>query len=126
MGLPLNSQRQSVEALNRNALQVNAFEAANIDCRHPIALWIGAFSVRVNATCPAKAVLDNVLVESVRAAVLFGCEQVQPIARHKPQERSFTGTDRAIACHRLVDFAFHLERNLTAMAATFVLHFGSP
>jgi hypothetical protein len=82
-------QRPSVEVLNRNAFQVNSFEAANIDYGHPIALGIGAFSVRVNAALLAKVVLDNVLVERVRANVLFRCAHAQLLARHKPQERSF-------------------------------------
>jgi hypothetical protein len=51
--------------LNRNTLYINAFEAPNIDGGHPISLWIGAFSIRVNATDPAEAVLDNVLVERI-------------------------------------------------------------
>jgi hypothetical protein len=78
----LISQRSPVEVLNRNAVQVDSFEAANIDCGHPVALWIGAFSVRVNTARLAKAVLDNVLVERVRADVLFRCEHVQLFARH--------------------------------------------
>jgi hypothetical protein len=81
----LISQRPSVEVLNRNAFEVDSFEAANIDCGHPIALWIAAFSVRVYATRLTKAVLDNVLVERVRADVLFRGEHVQLFARHKPQ-----------------------------------------
>ena len=63
--------------LNRHTVQINSFEAANINCSRPIALWIGALSVRVNATGLAKAVLDNMFVEGVRAKVLFRCEQVQ-------------------------------------------------
>jgi len=47
--------------LNRHTVQINSFEAANINCSRPIALWIGALSVRVNATGLAKAVLDNML-----------------------------------------------------------------
>jgi hypothetical protein len=112
--------------LNRNVFQVDSVEAANIDCGRPIALWIGAFSVRVNATRLAKAVLDNMLIERVRADVGFGCEQVQLFARHKPQQRSFAGTHRAIACHRPIELAFDLERNLPAVAATLVLHVTSP
>jgi len=112
--------------LNRNAFQVDSFEAANIDCGDPIALWIDAFSVRMNAARLAKAVLDDSLVERVRADVPFRCEHVQLIARHKPQKRSFAGTHRAIARHRPIDFAFDLERNLPAVTATFVFHVKSP
>jgi hypothetical protein len=112
--------------LNRHTVQVNSFEAANIDCSHPIALWIGALSVRVNTTGLAKAVLDNMFVEGVRAKVLFRCEQVQLVARHEPQKRPFAGTHRAIACHRPIELAFDLEPNLTAVAATFIFHLISP
>src|SRR5438034_8761263 len=73
-----------------------------------------------------KAVLDDVLVERVGADVLFRCEQAQLGARHKPQERSFAGTHRAIARHRPIEIAFYLERNLAAVTVTFVLHVGSP
>jgi len=67
-----------------------------------------------------------VLVERVRADVLFRCEQVQLFPRHKPQKRSFAGTYRAIACHRPIEFAFDLERKLAAVAATPVFHVRSP
>jgi hypothetical protein len=119
-------QRPPVEVLNRNAFQVDSFETANIDCGHPIALWIGAFSVRVNTTRLAKTVLDHVFVKRVRTDVVIQCEHVQLIARHKPQERAFARTYRAIACHRPVEVAFHLERNLAAVTATLVLHVRSP
>jgi hypothetical protein len=64
-------QRLSVEMLNRNGIQIDSFEAANINCGRPVALGIGAFSVRVNTTRLAKAVFDNVLVERVRTDVCF-------------------------------------------------------
>ena len=69
-------QRPSVEVLNRHAFQVDSFETANIDCSYPIALRIGALSVRMNATRLTKRVLDDVLVERVRADVRFRCEHV--------------------------------------------------
>jgi hypothetical protein len=71
----LISQRAAVEVLNRDVFQINSFEAANIDGGGLISLWINAFSVRVNATGLAKMMLDNMLVERVRAEVLFRCEQ---------------------------------------------------
>jgi hypothetical protein len=78
------SQGPSVEMLNWNVFQVNSFDAAKIDCGHPITLWIEAFSVRVNAAGLAKAMLDNMLVERVRGDVRFRCQHVQLFARHKP------------------------------------------
>jgi hypothetical protein len=77
-------QRPSVEVLNRNAFQVYSIEAANIDRAYPIALWIGAFSVRMNATRLAKTVLDNVLIEGVRADVVIRREHAQLVPRHEP------------------------------------------
>jgi hypothetical protein len=58
--------------LNRHAFQIDSFEATNVDGSHPIALGVGAFSVGVNAARLAEAVLDNVLVESVRGDLFFG------------------------------------------------------
>lgn len=118
----LISQRPSVELLNRNALQVDSFEAANVDRGNRIALWIDAFPVRVNAASSAKAVLDHVLVERVCADVLFRAEQAQLLARHKPEKRSLAGTHGAIACHRPRELAFCLERNFTAVTATLIFH----
>jgi hypothetical protein len=122
----LISQRPSVEVLNRNAFQVDSFEAANIDRAHLVTLWIGTFSVRVYAARRAKAVLDDMLVERVRADVLVRCEHVQLIARHEPKERSFAGTHRAIACHRTIEFALDLEPNLAAVTASLILHVSPP
>jgi hypothetical protein len=107
-------------------LQVNAFNAPKIDCGHLVSLGIGAFAVWMNAACLTEAVLDYPLVERVGTDSLFRCEHVQLFARHKPQERSFARTDRAIACHRPLEFAFYLEDNLTAVTATLVLHLSSP
>jgi len=115
-------QRSPVKMLNRNATQVNAFEAANIDGGYSIAFRIRAFPVWVNAARRAKAVLDNVLVERVCADKVFPCEQVKLCARDKPQERSFARAHGAITCHCPVKLAFGLERNLPAMTATFVFH----
>jgi hypothetical protein len=82
----LISQRSPVEALHRDVFQIDIFEAANIDRGHSIPLRINAFSVGVNAARPAKAVLDNVLVECVRADLPFRCEQAQLFAGHEPEE----------------------------------------
>jgi len=112
--------------LNRNAFQLHSFEAANIYRGYPIALRIGAFSVRVNAAVLAKTVLDHMLVEGVYADVVVGSEHAQLIAGDKPQERSFTGTHGTIACHGAIDLAFDLEGNFPAMTTTFVLHVGPP
>jgi hypothetical protein len=120
------SQRSSVEVLNRHVFQVNSFEAANIDCGYPIALWIGALCVRLDATRLAKAVLDDVLVERVRADVGFRFKDVELIPRHKPQKRSFAGTHGTIACRRSIEFAFCFEHDLSAVTATLVLHVSSP
>jgi hypothetical protein len=119
-------QRPSVEVLNWHALQINFFEAANIGRRHPITLGVDAFSIRVNAARPAKAVFDDVLAEGIRAEVSFRCAQVQLVARHKPQERSLAGTDRTIAGHCSVEVAFDLKRNLAAVTTAGILHVGSP
>ena len=70
--------------LNRDFLQIDSFETANIDCGHPITFWISAFSVRMNAARLAKSVPDNVLVERVRADVFFRCERMQLFTRYKP------------------------------------------
>jgi hypothetical protein len=90
-------QGPPVEVLNRHAFRIKSFEAANIDRGHLIAFGIGAFSIWMNATRLAKAMLDYLLVERIRADVLFRCEHAQLIARHKPQKRSFARTHGAIA-----------------------------
>jgi ABC-type uncharacterized transport system substrate-binding protein len=61
--------------LNWNTIEIDSFETTNINCGRPVALGIDSFRVWVNAAGVAKAVLDNVLVESVRADVGFGCKQ---------------------------------------------------
>ena len=63
-----------------NGCKVNVCEAANIDRCHRIALRINGLGIRMNATCLAEMVLDDVLVEGVRANTFLRCEQVQLIA----------------------------------------------
>jgi hypothetical protein len=72
--------------LDRNLLQFYPFEAPDIDRAHPIPLRIGALSIRVNAARLAKAVLDHVPVERVRAYVVIRRKHMQLVARHKPQK----------------------------------------
>ena len=83
-------------------------------------------SPRMNATRPAEAMLDKVLIERVRADGLVRCQQVQLFARHKPQERSLAGTHRAIARRRAIELAFYFEGNFPAVTATLVSHVSSP
>jgi hypothetical protein len=92
--------------LNWNCLQINSIEATNINCRHPIAIRINPFAKRVNAARRAEAMFDDMFVERVRTDFVFGSEQAQLGARHKPQERAFTATHGAIARHRPGEFAF--------------------
>jgi hypothetical protein len=118
-------QGPSVEVLHRHALQVNSFKTANIDGGHPIALGIGSFSVGVNATRWAKAMLDNVLVERVRADIFVRRKHAQLVAWHKPQERSLARTHGTIASHRAIEITFHFECYSAAVTATLVLHVSS-
>jgi hypothetical protein len=109
-----------------NGCKVNVCEAANIDRCHRIALRINGLGVRMNATCLAEMVPDDVLVEGVCANAFLGCEQMQFVARHKPQERAFARTDRTVAFHRPGEFTFNFEHDPSAVAATFVDHALSP
>jgi hypothetical protein len=70
--------------------------------------------------------LDNVLVERVRADIFVRRKHTQLVAPHKPQERSFARTHRAIASHCPIEIALDFERYLAAVAATLVLHVSSP
>jgi hypothetical protein len=70
--------------------------------------------------------LDNVLVERVRADIFVRRNHTQLVAGHKPQERSFARTHGAIASHCPIEIALHLERYLAAVAATLVLQITSP
>jgi hypothetical protein len=80
----------------------------------------------MDATRLAKAMLDNVFIERVGANGVVRCEQVQLLARHEPQKRSFAGAHRTIACRRLFELAFYFEGNFPAVTATLVLHLNSP
>ena len=106
-----SSQRAAVEVLNRNACQVNPFDAPNIDCSDLVPLGIGAFAVWMDTACLTKAMLDHLLVESVGSDLLFRREHSQLFARHKPQERSLARTDRTIACQCRVNFTFSFEHD---------------
>src|SRR6266576_3953304 len=118
----LRSHRSTVEMFYWNGCKVNVCEAANIDRCHRIALRINGLGIRMNATCLAEMVLDDVLVEGVRANTFLRCEQVQLIARHEPQKGAFARTDRTVAFHRSGEFTFNLECDLSAVADSFVDH----
>jgi hypothetical protein len=100
MDAPDYSLRPAIEVLYRNGLQLDSFETANIDCSHPVALGIDTLTIGMNATGLAETVLDDVLIERVRANPFFGREQAQLVARHEPKEGSFARAHGAVACHR--------------------------
>src|SRR6476659_1196031 len=80
----------------------------------------------MDAAGRAEAVLDQVLVEAVGAGVVVGREQLQRAVRHEPQQRAPALADRAIAGHRRPEVSLDFESHLATVAASLVLHPGSP
>src|SRR5688572_4515725 len=76
----------------------------------------------MDAAARAEPVLDDVLVERVRAQGRLRRRDPQLATRHEPQQRAFALADRAVAGERAVDHALDLERHAAAMAATVVFH----
>ena len=98
----LTSLWAAVEVVYGHRRQVNIFKTANIDGGHWITFWIDAFSVGKDAADGAEAMLDNVLIKGVGASRIFGAKQPKIGARNKPQKRSSTWTNWAVAGDRLV------------------------
>src|SRR5882757_5733612 len=120
------SDRPTIEVLYRNRCQVNAFETADIDRRHRLALGIDGLRVRMDAAGAAEMVLDQVFAKGVGANTFVGREQTHLAARHEPQERAPAGADRAVAGHCSAELALDFECDFAAVAITFVDHGRSP
>jgi hypothetical protein len=72
--------------LNWDSGQVEILDAPQVDGGNGIALWIRAFTVRMNTALGTEAVLDDVLVERVRTGGRFWCSQVQALPRNEPKQ----------------------------------------
>src|SRR5262245_30770424 len=62
---PIALQRLAVEMPDGNLVEIDAFDAAQIDGRHLVALAVRAVRKRLHATGLAEAVIDRALVERV-------------------------------------------------------------
>src|SRR4051812_6875628 len=80
----------------------------------------------MNAARRTEAMLDDVLVEQVRARIRFRRQQLQLLAWHEPQQRAAALANGAVARHGAFDITFHLERDVAAVTTSFVFHASSP
>ena len=110
--------RLSIEYIHWNLAQVEVLYASKIDCCNGIALGISTFAEGVNAALCAEAMLDNVLVKSVRTGGRLRSPESQRCSWNEPEERRPSGANGAIAGEAAVNFAVHVERYGTAVAAT--------
>lgn len=74
----------------------------------------------------AKPILDSVFAKCVGVHIFLWRKQPKLLPWNKPKERPFAGTDGAIAIDDLCEFAFDFKSDLSAMTATFVIHFAAP
>ena len=88
-----DSERTTIVVLNRNGLQIDAVDAANVDCDHCIAFRICAFAKWMNAADRTESVLDSVLVECVCAGRAFRRKKMEFLWRHEPQQRALALAD---------------------------------
>jgi hypothetical protein len=109
-----------------NLLELDAFEATDVDCSYDIAIGIDALAVGMHATLGTEAVFDGVLVERVSAGVLVWRQKPQLVARDEPHERALALADGAIAGRGTAKRSFNLECNAPAVAASLVKHVLSP
>src|SRR5207245_11334000 len=79
-GTGRRSHRSPVKVLHRDRVQIDAFEATNVDGGHRVALRVGGQREWMDAASLAEPMLDAMLVEEVSAHVL--------VCRLAPRERS--------------------------------------
>jgi hypothetical protein len=73
--------RAAVEMRDRHRGQLDAFQAAQIDRGHAIALRVRPLAIRMDPAHRAEAVPDHVLVEQVGVGVVFRRQQPQRLVR---------------------------------------------
>lgn len=81
---------------------------------------------RMHAALGAEPMLDDVLVERVRACVFVWRKQFQLFARDEPHESTLASADGAVAGHRTSERSFELKGDGAAVTASFVEHSLSP
>src|SRR5262245_38463937 len=102
------SEVLAVHLLHRNLLDVEVFQAADVDRGHRVAGAILAPGKRLDAAMLAEAVLDDVLVERIGSEIRLAAQQREFFPRGEPQQPAASRAHRAIAGIGLVDLAFHL------------------
>ena len=78
---------------NRHGLEVDIFQAANVDRSHAIALRIGALAEGMYAADRTESMLDYVLIEGIGAHVLLRRHEMQARARDEPHEGTLALTN---------------------------------
>ena len=106
------SEGAAVEVLDRNGVEVDAFEAPDVDGSHVIAFRVHALGVRMNPAGRAGPMLDDVLVERIRRRAAFRCQETKLAPRHEPQPRTLARAYRAVAGERAAQLTFNLDRGL--------------
>src|SRR5262245_36683140 len=94
------SEGTSVNGDTLERRQIYVGQASHIDGGHFSAGAVFAVCERCGAALRAEFMLDDVLVERVRAQA-FGGEQLELLARHEPKEEAFAAAMRTVALHHL-------------------------
>ena len=71
--------------MNRNCIQIDVFNASNINCRNFIARRISALSIWADTANLAKLMVNYMFVKGVSADVLAGSQQFERTKRCEPQ-----------------------------------------
>src|SRR5216683_1579635 len=107
-----------VTPIERNHLErgrINSLDTAQV---HVDLIRVGARNVeRRDAARLAEMMLRDARVERVGRQLFPGCQQAEAFAGYDPMEISLLRANRAVAFDRMVDLAFDLVPDATAMAS---------
>src|SRR5207247_633177 len=114
--------RDPAELVAAEGRQVDALQAAHVDGGPGHSLPVGSDAERSAPTAGAEVMPDPARLEGVGGEIGLRGGELQPLARHEPEQVAALAADRAVALDDLLDVAFDLEGDPPAVASALVGH----
>ncbi len=111
----------SVDLGDRQAIEIDIRQAANIDRRHRPGLAL-AVGIGRNSTVGTEMMLDDVFVELIGRYGSGGGLERQIFARHEGEKSAAPAAHRAIAIHRLRNIGLDLKGDGPAVTTSRIDH----
>jgi hypothetical protein len=120
--LTAGSKAAPVERHHLEGRQLDTLQAAHVDGRLGGSRLVGTDAERRATAVGAEVMLDPAGIEGVTREVGLGGGESQLLARYEPEKVTALAADRTVTFDDLLDIAFNLEGDSSAMASALINH----